>query len=268
MRQLSLATIFLGLSFLPVNSQDETGPAKALLVADHIRGMAFSAVGEGVKGLRTTAANGVEIIALRIDATRHKFALQRQSSGEGLRVEDAGENGGILIAFNGGFFGINDKGVKYPVGLFAQNNIRQSTPWHKTGGYLVINKGAVSIVPTLNNPVPVGEEVVQSKPHLIEPGGKWAMNTNGLIPKKRTIICQDRSGDIVVVAVIGGGLSLYEAGWLMRGHDVGGYFDCDTALAMDGGGSTQIWVKDRPDLSFSGETPVHNVIVIEPQPQE
>ena len=49
----------------------------------------------------------------------------------------------------------------------------------------------------------------------------------------------------------------------MREPEMGGFFNCDSAIAMDGGGSTQIWVKGRPDLSYAGNTPVHNAVVIQ-----
>jgi len=245
-----------------VATQDETPPPRALLVAEQLRAAPFELVSPGLFALRTRTSNGVEIIVLRLNPSGFQFRLIRQATGEGEWVEEFGKRQSAHVAFNGGFFSVDKNGQKLPVGLLAQNNIKYSTAWKRSGGYLVFQKGGISILPTAGNPVPNGESVLQSKPTLIDPGGIWAMNSNKPIAKNRTLVCKDKTGDVIVFAVVGGGLSLFEAGWIMRGSDVGGVFDCDSALAMDGGGSTQIWVKDRPDLSFNGETPVQNGVVI------
>ncbi len=246
-------------------ANEETIPPRALLVANHLRALPFENVSTGISAIKTVASNGIELIALRIKPAGYNFELIKQSSPQGNRVNEMGSRHDAQIAFNGGFFKINKKGHKVPVGLLTIDDTRYSSAWKKSGGYLIFRDGNVSILETAGNSVPVGEKILQSKPVLIEPGGIWAMNTNRAIPKKRTLVCIDDTGDFVVLAIVGGGLSLFEAGWLMRSKKVGGFFNCDSAIAMDGGGSTQIWVKDRPDLSFSGETPVHNAVIIRPR---
>ncbi len=246
-------------------ANDEIIPPRALLVANHLRTLSFESVSPGITAIKTVASNGIELIALRIKSTGHKFELIQQSNPQGNRVDEMGKGNDAQIAFNGGFFKINKDGHKVPVGLLAIDDKRYSSAWKKSGGYLIFRGGNISILETAGNPVPVAEEILQSKPVLIEPGGNWAMNTNRAIPKKRTLVCIDDAGDFIVMAIVGGGLSLFEAGWLMRSKRVDGFFGCDSAIAMDGGGSTQIWVKDRPDLSFSGETPIHNGVIIRQQ---
>jgi exopolysaccharide biosynthesis protein len=253
------------LGVVSVRAQEKNIPPRSLLVAEHLRTLSFKKVVPGIQALKIIASNGVELIALRLKPDGLKFVLALQASAQGEWVSDMGMRHNGQVAFNGGFFSINKKGEKLPVGLLMKNNVLYSSRWKKSGGYLVFREGDISILQTSGNPAPVGDAVLQSKPVLIEPGAKWAMNTNRAVPKKRTMVCVDKAGDVIVVAIISGGLSLYEAGWLMREPEVGGYFGCDGAIAMDGGGSTQIWVKDRPDLSFSGETPVHNGVVIQLQ---
>lgn len=260
-----LAFVGIGMSAATLGFAQNTIPPRALLVADHLRGQTFEELVPGLLALKTRASNGVEIIALKIAQPEYQFLVTKQADKSGEWVDDMGKRESGLVAFNGGFFSINKKGQKYSVGLLAKDNVRYSAAWKKSGGFLSFQQGNIDIVPTLGNVVPSGEAVLQSKPVLIEPGGKWAMNTNQAIRKKRMLVCKDGSGDVVLLAVIAGGLSLYEAGWVMRSSDVGGYFGCDSAIAMDGGGSTQIWVKDRPDLSYVGETPVHNGVVIQQQ---
>ena len=271
MRQvrLFLAFGFIGLALASSHamgqSRETIAPPRAALLVKHLRQLPFKPIATGLSYLRTVSPEGVELIALRISAAHFKARVELQNVNKGEMVAQMGTRAGALIAINGGFFSVNKKGDKVPVGLLAIQGKKLSTPWKTNGGYLNLHEGAITIIPTRNNAIPKGEAVLQSKPMLIEPGGKWAMNTNGAIARKRTLICNDTKGDIIVLAIIGGGLSLFEAGWLMRTDELGGYFNCDSALAMDGGGSTQIWVKDRPDLSYAGETPVHNAVVILPR---
>ena len=265
----SVLTVGVGLTALfwsdpPIRSQ-EIAPPRAASVAMQLQAETFDEVAPGITGVKVRSGDGVEVVALRIKASLFQFDLVAQETGFGEVVEGYGQRTGAIVAINGGFFSINKKGNKHPVGLFSKNQVHYSQPWRKSGGYLIFVNGEISIVPTFGNPVPDGDAVLQSKPTLIEPGGKWAMNTNQAIAKKRTLVCRDKSGDVVIVAIVGGGLSLFEAGWLMREPEMGGFFNCDSAIAMDGGGSTQIWVKGRPDLSYAGNTPVHNAVVIQPR---
>ena len=257
------ANITMGIGGVSPNlAQEQAIPARSLVVANHLRNLKFEKVSSGISALKALAPNGVELIVLRLKPTKFQFYLALPDNRSGEWVEDIGKRKNAQIVFNGGFFSIDKRGHKNPVGLLAKGKVKYSSAWKKSGGYLYIRDGNISIVPTKGNPVPVGDWVLQSKPVLIEPGGKWAMNTNKAIAKKRTIVCMDGDGDLIIMAIVGGGLSLYEAGWLMRDTSVGGYFGCNSAIAMDGGGSTQIWVKDRPDLSFGGQTPVHNSVII------
>ncbi len=243
-------------------AEQQTMPPRALLVAEHLRTIAFKPVVPGISALKTIASSGVELFVLRIKPSRFHFGLALQKTHLGEAVADIGKRYGAKVAFNGGFFRIDKQGHKIPVGLLAINNTRYSSTWNKSGGYIVFDGGAITILPTLGNKTPAGEALLQSKPVLIEPGAKWAMNTNRGIPKKRTMVCIDSNNDVIVVAIVSGGLSLYEAGWLMRDPKIGGVFGCDSAIAMDGGGSTQIWVEGRPDLSFAGDTVIQNAVII------
>ena len=248
-----------------VLASSDSIPLRTLLVAKHLQNVPFEEVFPGITAIKTIVSNGVAVIALRIKPEIFRFSLTKQIDPEGNWVEEIGKEHDASIAFNGGFFKITKNSHKVPVGLLVIDDTQYSSAWKKSGGYLIFRDGNISILQTVGNPVPRADRVLQSKPVLIEPGGNWAMNTNQPFPKKRTLVCIDNEGDIIVLAIVDGGLSLFEAGWLMRSKDVGGFFNCDSALALDGGGSTQIWVKDRPDLSFSGGTTVQNAVIIQPR---
>ena len=76
------------------------------------------------------------------------------------------------------------------------------------------------------------------------------------------LFCRMVNGDIIVVLVTRVGLSLFEAGWSLRSPSDGGFFDCDAAVALDGGRSTQVWYSGDPTYSFSGFTPVNNFLIV------
>ena len=104
--------------------------------------------------------------------------------------------------------------------------------------------------------------MLQTRPMILEPGGHWAMGSNLGETKLRTLLCRKANADIIFVLVTRVGLSLYEAGWMLRAPKNGGFFDCDSAVALDGGRSTQVWYSGDPAYSFSGFTAVNNFLVI------
>ena len=238
-------------------------PVRSAQVAEHLLTVKFGDVLPGLSALRTTVPNGVELIVLRLQPDQFKFKIALQNNNKGEMVETMGARHNGVVAINGGFFSINKTREKKSVGFLMIGGKIHSAAWRKSGGYLLIEKELISILPTRDGKIPNGDDILQSKPILIEPGGKWAMNSNRAIAKNRTLVCVDHQGEIIIAAIIKGGLSLYEAGWLMRDTNVGGFFNCDSLIAMDGGGSTQIWVKGRVELSFKGVTNVHNAVIIQ-----
>ncbi|MCG6858321.1 MAG: phosphodiester glycosidase family protein [Salaquimonas sp.] len=218
---------------------------------------------EGFEVMRARTGAGASLVALRIPPERFVFAIAVQTGDKGERVDAFGEREGALIAINGGFFGEDEESKRlFPVGLLRVGGKDFSPAWNLMGGVAVIKDGRLSLRPSSAGVPEATGNVLQSKPMLIEPGGKWAMNTNQGHLRPRSLLCTLKSGETLILVVKGAGLSLYEAGWLMREASAGGYFGCDAALALDGGGSTQLWIAGHEDLSFAGETPVHNALIV------
>lgn len=217
----------------------------------------------GLSVLTALGDNGAAITAVRIDQNRFGLALAVQQDTDGERVDKFGQRHDAVAAINGGFFGEKAPGEDlFPVGLLVADGNQLSSVWARAGGFLSLDDGRARLTPTQQGR-PGGADILQTKPMLIEPGGKWAMNTNQPVRRWRSIACQLSDGGIVIAAITGFGLSLYEAGWLMRGTEAGGFFGCDAALALDGGGSTQLWLAGHGNLSIRGETPVHNALVVQ-----
>lgn len=256
-----VAVLLAGCGFSPARAEDGvpeqiSGAIEALEAAD------WSDLEPGLAVKRIALRDGLAITAFRIDQGRFRFDIVEQSGPDGERVDSFGPRSNAVLAVNGGFFGEREYGKGlYPVGLLRTEAGGRSPNWPRAGGYLLLGSGPAAIAPSAAEP-PDAAKVLQSKPLLIEPGGHWAMNSNQQLGRSRTALCLLAGGDAILLLVSGSGLSLYETGWLFREHAVGGHFGCDSALALDGGGSTQLWVDGRDDLEIVGETAVHNSLVL------
>ncbi|MCB1461045.1 MAG: phosphodiester glycosidase family protein [Nitratireductor sp.] len=246
----------------PAQTKEDV-PARTIGVRTALEKAEWVETGQGLQVLQARSEAGQSITAFRISPDHFAFALAIQQEAKGERVDVFGNREGAVIAINGGFFGEEEQsGALYSVGLLRVGGRDLSSAWESAGGLAVLSDGRLSLRPSSAGAPKGAATVLQSKPMLIEPGGKWAMNTNQGHLRPRSLLCTLANGDVAIVAVRGAGMSLYEAGWLMRGVEEGGFFGCDGALALDGGGSTQLWVADHPEWSFRGETPVHNALVV------
>lgn len=215
----------------------------------------------GLEVLEAASPLGTQITALTLSPDFFSFSVALQQHPKGERADIVGKREGAALAVNGGFFRLAADGSLKPVGLLVKNNAAFSAPWPEDGGYLAVFPEGLRIVPTGAGRPEGAVDLIQSRPVLIEPGGKWAMRRNLALQENRTIVCTRAGGEIVLVLISGAGLSLYEAGWLMRSPAWGGWFDCDAAMALDGGGSTQLYYDRNTDLSIEGETPVQNFFI-------
>ena len=242
--------------------ESEQAPERTTRAGEALAQAQWEALEDGLSVLRAPADKPAMTV-FRISPKRFSFAVALQKVRDGERVETVGPREKAVVAVNGGFFGERqESGELFAVGLLRRKGRQHSLAWSSTGGFLILLPRGPRIKRSSQG-VPGGDaDVLQSKPLLIEPGGKWAMNSNQLNLRQRTIVCLKPDGEVILFLAIRPILSLYEAGWLMRDTQSGGFFGCDSALALDGGGSTQLWVEGRDDLSFRGETPVHNALVI------
>lgn len=216
----------------------------------------------GLRVLRITTVDGLVLTAHGISPEHFRFSIVLQSDPGGERIGSAGNDRGAVLAVNGGFFATTGEGILSPVGYLRVNGNRLSKGWTDAGGFISIENGRVSLSPVAGG-TPQGDmDVLQSKPMMIEPGKRWAMRTNQGKLKRRTLLCMKDDGEVVLVIVSRVGMSLYEAGWLMRSPDLGGYFDCASAIALDGGRSSQVYYDGHPEYAVSGFTPVHNFLVV------
>lgn len=264
-RLLFLALVCAGLSAEQVPAQSLSQvPARTLEAVNALQENAWRQLAQGLDVLEVSTALGTRLTALRIDNSRYRFDVVQQQEESGERARSVVRRLDAVLAVNGGFFASSASGRLRPVGMLIDDGERLSSAWPQSGGFLAFNRdGQPSMSLSQAGPPEDTFEAIQSRPVILEQGGKWAMNTNGNDPERRTIFCQlDRENSLILV-VSGQGLSLYEAGWLLRSPSWGGYFDCDWAIALDGGSSTQLTIANEWDLRVDALLGVQNFLVVQ-----
>ncbi len=243
-------------------SQTVIAPEETSKVVSSLKASQWQQLESGLQVIRAMTEEGVVMTAFKVSPDSFAFSIALQDDVSGSRVKQIGEQEGAVVATNAGFFAITSSSVLYSIGYLRLNGEVLSKGWPSSGGVVSFKPEGLELSPT-HKGLPAGDfDVIQSKPMLIEPGGLWAMGSNSGSPKPRTILCKLGDGNIVLSTITRSGLTLYEAGWVMRSKEDGGFFGCDAALAFDGGRSTQVWFSGDEKYSSSGLSPVHNFFVV------
>jgi uncharacterized protein YigE (DUF2233 family) len=103
-------------------------------------------------------------------------------------------------------------------------------------------------------------QAVQSFPVLVKPGGLmgFPIDADEGQRSRRTVVAQDNSGRLILLASPGFYFSLHElAVWLAESD-----LDLDIAVNLDGGTSTGLWIKDH-ESQINSLIPVPAVIAVE-----
>ncbi len=266
-----LVCLLLALPFLPMRShdaraQEEGVPERSTTMADALRTVHLRDVRPGFSVLSAhDAASSNTITAWKVDPSRFEFQLVETDHSKGRHAAWFLDHAHGLLAVNAGYFARRQDGSIYPVGFLKIDGRSRSVPWDAgTGGLLSFSSGKMSI----DVPLPAKavrdalENAVQSKPVMIEPGGVWAMRSNRKILKNRTAVCLLPDGHVLIIAVSGRGLSLYELAVLMKKPGEDGFFGCEAAIALDGGSSTQAAYALDPKLDVVSPAPVQNALVV------
>jgi len=264
-RMIGMAATLVAMQlFMGMNaySQEVSSPSKANDLKRALNASQWQELENGLQVIKAMTEEGVVMTAFRISPDEYSFSVTLQDNQSGSRAKQIGESEGAVVVVNAGFFATTEDSVLYSVGYLRLNGKTLSKGWDAAGGTVSIKDSGLELKPTYEG-LPEGKfDVLQSKPMLIEPGGIWAMGSNSGSPKPRTILCKLNDGNIILAAITRFGLTLFEAGWLMRAKEEGGFFGCDSALAFDGGRSTQIWYSGDEKYSSSGISPVHNFFVV------
>jgi uncharacterized protein YigE (DUF2233 family) len=167
-----------------------------------------------------------------------------------------------LLVVNGGYFTPEDE----TIGLLISDGRSWGTSYGDFAGmFAVTADGQVTVRWLARSPYDPNEplrEAVQSFPVLIKPGGVMGFSTDADDgrPARRTVVAQDRQGDILFIVAPYGYLSLHELARFLVESDL----DLDVALNLDGGNSTGLWLKaDQKTVEVASLTSVPSVISVD-----
>lgn len=237
-------------------------PARTRAMVEALENTNWQALSEGLEYIEAVTALGSKLTGFQFSQKQFLLKMVQQNDPKGERARSVLGRTDSELVINGGFFSMKPDGRLNPVGLLMDAGIVKSFAWTNVGGYLALDKNGKPHIEISQKGLPDNmTQAIQSKPVIIEPGQIWAMRTNGGDQERRTLVCL-KDDMIKIVLIHGGGLSLFEAGWLFRKREWGGYFDCQSAIALDGGGSTQLAVKNHPGLAISGLTKVQNLLAV------
>ena len=170
------------------------------------------------------------------------------------------------LVINGSYFTPESERGSETIGLLISDGQHWGTPLEDYAGMLAVAAGGQVSVRWLRQwPYDPGEpltQAVQSFPILVKPGGVlgFPAEADDGLPARRTVVAQDRAGNILLIVAPRGGLSLHELAVFLTESDV----SIDVALNLDGGGSTGMWLAlPNAQIAIDSLAPVPSVIAVE-----
>ncbi|NWJ50808.1 MAG: phosphodiester glycosidase family protein [Bacteroidetes bacterium] len=249
---------------------------------------AIEEVAPGLK-LRTIHTDSLynsfqNINILEVDLSKHKIAF-RYIPDKNVKTSVIADTTKALAAINGGFFNIQKGGsvtyIKVDGMILGSDT---ASRWKKTetlSAALAISKGnKIFMQPALSNgyydAIDSLRNILITGPLLLSNGQKVALPEKLFFTKRhpRTCVALHSSGKLLLVTVDGrtseaDGMSLFElADYLFT-------LGCTNAINFDGGGSTTLWIRNKPyngvvnmpsdnkRFDHEGERPVSNILIVE-----
>jgi len=166
------------------------------------------------------------------------------------------------LVVNGGYFTPENE----TAGLLVSQGHTWGRPYGDFAGmFAVTADGKVSVRWLRLQPYDPNEplqEAIQSFPVLVKPGGVMGFpaDADDGRPARRTVVAQDRQGDVLFIAAPRGYLSLHKLAVFLSSSDL----NLDIALNLDGGYSTGMWLETvSRSVQIDSLVPVPSVISVE-----
>lgn len=208
-----------------------------------------------------TGPSAERLTIVRLDPGAVRFRVH-YDPGIPLSVGGWAERLQPLLVINGGYFTPENE----TTGLLISEGRASGTPLADFAGMFAVTlDGQVSVRWLHQQPYDPGEplaEGLQSFPVLVKPGGVMGFpaDADDGRPARRTVVAQDRRGDILVIVAPRGNLSLHELARFLAASDL----ELDVALNLDGGLSTGLWLRTLGEpVDIDSLVPVPSVISVD-----
>jgi hypothetical protein len=213
----------------------------------------FAALARGVSYARTERLDGkgrntVWVVLRVVLAEADLTVVEPQNT----RLEQLAKDPTVVAAVNGGFFETDGAAS----GLLVSHGRRMGQLDARGGsGVLVVSQGRAHLLPADTTAESLqGDVVLQCGPRLVEADGAMGIRTDDGKRASRTVACIRDAGrelDFVLAWTRNGdrdGPGLFEmAQWLVQPLVAGETSGCEAALNLDGGPSTGIVLRGKPD---------------------
>ncbi len=211
----------------------------------------------------------LQLSAWRFDPAKFSLDIALQRNDHGSTAGELRAHHGALLAINGGFFNFDAKRRLIPVGVLHSGGRRLSALDPKAGSAVLYEKDGQIGITWSKQWEAVGDGVksaVQAGPMVVDPGATNGIYTNDFIRHDRTSVCLAKNGSVVVL-IVKGGLSLFELGEILVASRKKGGMECERAINLDGGPSTQASFAppSAESVEIAGISPIQNAVLIRPR---
>lgn len=196
--------------------------------------------------------------ALRIDPEQYRFRVHYRP-GEPLYL-DAWRDllPEAVVIVNANFFR-SDHRIE---GLLVSDGVSHGRTYTDRGGTFAVQNGVVRVFSNLVEPYSgqIYEQAVQAFPMLVLDGDQAYQRSRDRRPSRRTVIGQDREGQVILLATPLLGMGLYDLSRYLSQADL----NLIAAFNLDGGGSTMLHVTDS-SAGVQSFDPVPAVLAVYPR---
>jgi hypothetical protein len=199
---------------------------------------------------------------LRLDPNRFRLDVAYHETPQNL--EDWQKETNALVVVNGGYFRTEDE--KYiPNGLTVVNGVPLGSSYGPFAGMLAVSDYGTELRWLADRPYNPYEQLraaLQSFPVLVKPGGVlgFPAEYEDNLKARRTIIGQDRNGQILFLVAPRGSFTLHQLSVYLTESDL----NLNIALNLDGGPSSGIWLA-QPREIIPSQTLLPIVILVYPR---
>jgi len=197
-------------------------------------------------------ANNEQVESLyvwRLDQDRFRLDVAFAERPKTLETWQSETNAAMVV--NGGYFSINNE--RYSAdGLLVVNGQASGRSFNGYGGMLAVDGSGAEVRWLVQKPYNSSETLqaaLQAFPILVKPGGElgFPVTRENHARARRTVIAQDKEGRILFIVAPQGYFTLHQLSLYLTESDL----NLDTALNLDGGGSTGILVANPREVIAS-----------------
>lgn len=206
------------------------------------------------------------VYAIRFDGGRYAMQTAVQQEVFGNEVRDIVEAESAILGINGGFFEVDPADRLSPSGALYVGGL-ELAPYQERGGSGFLYDNGRELAIEWSSRIHSIDGIlsgVQCGPVVVDPGGSNGIYSDDHDQRRRTAVCLN--GNTATIVLVDGGLSLFDLGSLLSREAEQGGYECERAINLDGGPSSQLYLKHRgTELDVKGTWKANNAVLVVPR---